>query len=539
MLDGEPATVVDNRFYAPTGDAAPALHEFSGVLTTSPVSLQGSTFGEMPGFSVRFYTVDGALVPADRGIISSPGLLVPELILSPGRTWSEPGDGGLSRASFPFTLTAKTYNGAHNGVATFVYDAERVSAVYFQVTQETDEPNRIDLWGRADAGYAPGEYADLPARRAAWRQELQARIPSRPWDELEAALGTGALAPFFRDLDAADISGGGIVADGVLYYLPARTRHGDYPYPLEMRHGSFSLTKSMLAASALARLAEKYSPAVFDLRIADYVTVTASHNGWDEVTFGDLLSMTTGIGDNAPSPGDSETFADENDQSSLKWQAFFASPGAAGKLAAAFAYDDYPWGPGQIVRYNSTQYFVLAVALDNLIRSVEGPGASLLGLLQDEVLAPLGLQDVPLLTTYENDGTPGIPVLAFGLYLTVGETARILELLQAEGRWAGEQILHRDSLRRMLRRAPAADFPTSITARLEGETAPVRYLHAYYAFDLPLGGGCSVRVPYMEGFGGNNVVLLPNGVSAFRYADSGVFDPGALAVVASRVRPGC
>jgi hypothetical protein len=32
---------------------------------------------------------------------------------------------------------------------------------------------------------------------------------------------------------------------------------------------------------------------VFELKITDYVKVTAEHDGWDEVTFGDALNMAT------------------------------------------------------------------------------------------------------------------------------------------------------------------------------------------------------------------------------------------------------
>ena len=56
----------------------------------------------------------------------------------------------------------------------------------------------------------------------------------------------------------------------------------------------FSVTKSLGAAVALLRLAQKYGDEVFDLKIKDYVPVTAGHDGWERVTFGDALNMATG-----------------------------------------------------------------------------------------------------------------------------------------------------------------------------------------------------------------------------------------------------
>ncbi len=539
MLAAEAARLVSNATYAPIVGASAAIHDFNGTLTAQKTSLMGSTFGDMPGFAVEFITVDDALVPMERGIISSSGLLEGELILSAGRIWSEAGDGGMSRAAFPFAITGKLYSGTHNGLATFVFDDSRVSPVYFQMTQETDPLNQVDLWGRMNAAYAPEVFTDLAAREQAWREHIANRIAVRPWSDLENEVGAAALDVFTRGLDDPDISGGGILVDDALYFLPAHTRQGNYPYALEMRHGVFSVTKSMLAAVAMFRLAEKYDPSVFDLFVSDYTNVTASHVGWNGVTFGHLLSMAAGIGDNFPDQSVQATFADENDPASAKWQSFFSSPDKSGKLDAAFSYNNYPWGPGQVVRYNTTHSFVLSAAVDGFLKSVEGPDAGIVGLLQDEVFLPLGLKDFAVLKTFEDNGSMGLPIFAFGIYPNAYESARILQLLQNDGVYDGKQILHRDSLHRALRRIPVSDFETSISISTDSNSLPVRYLYSYYSFDMQTEDGCNITPTYMEGFGGNNVVLMPNGVAAFRYSDSGLFDPGALALAASRVRPNC
>ena len=43
----------------------------------------------------------------------------------------------------------------------------------------------------------------------------------------------------------------------------------------------------------------------------------------------------------------------------------------------------------------------------------------------------------------------------------------------------------------------------------------------------------------MDGYGGNFVLLLPNGMTAFRFADAGNYDVEALSDVAAQVRPWC
>jgi hypothetical protein len=56
--------------------------------------------------------------------------------------------------------------------------------------------------------------------------------------------------------------------------------------------------------------------------------------------------------------------------------------------------------------------------------------------------------------------------------------------------------------------------------------------------------GCRVRIPAMSGGGGTYVIIMPNGISAFRFADGRYNDPGTwdssgLRKVADYIRPFC
>ena len=48
-----------------------------------------------------------------------------------------------------------------------------------------------------------------------------------------------------------------------------------------------------------------------------------------------------------------------------------------------------------------------------------------------------------------------------------------------------------------------------------------------------------VHVPYMWGYGGNFVVLLPHGVSAFRFADGNTHDLETMILAGEAIRPFC
>ena len=196
-------------------------------------------------------------MPVVRDILQPPGTL----ILSPGQVWSEPGDEGMSRAAFPFVVINQYNNGTHNGLATFLYDDTRVSALRFQVVQETAAWAKYDGWGQAPMTYTPGPIADEEALRAQFAAELQQQTPIRPWSALPVSSGAPWLEGFDGDTAPEDVSASGLIVDGVIYLRGCETRYGPYPYCRHMRHGVFSVTKSLGAAVALLRLAQTYGDA--------------------------------------------------------------------------------------------------------------------------------------------------------------------------------------------------------------------------------------------------------------------------------------
>ena len=92
------------------------------------------------------------------------------------------------------------------------------------------------------------------------------------------------------------------------------------------------------------------------------------------------------------------------------------------KLALAFSYDKYPWGPGEVLRYSSVNTFVLAVAMDSFLKRQAGPEAHLWEMVVAEVFQPIGIFHLPARHTQEADGSRGIPPLGYGLYPTIADT---------------------------------------------------------------------------------------------------------------------
>ena len=138
-------------------------------------------------------------------------------------------------------------NETRHGLATFLYDDTRVSALRFQVVQENVPwRDKYDGWGQAPMTYAPGPIAHEEALRAQFAAELQQQIADPAVvGAAGCRLGAPVLAGFDGDTAPDDLKVSGVIVDGVLYLRGCETRAGPYPYCREMRHGVFSVTKSL------------------------------------------------------------------------------------------------------------------------------------------------------------------------------------------------------------------------------------------------------------------------------------------------------
>jgi CubicO group peptidase (beta-lactamase class C family) len=515
---------IDNRYFMPVGESAPAFHAFQGTLTVPQMVMEKSTsrynaYRYFPGFSVDFFTYEGYLAPATRTLIVSPGNW--SLILSPGKVWSEPGDNGMSRASFPFTLGSPpdrlTAGGeAHNGVATFLFDDTHVSSFRFQITQETAPDGDIfDMWGQYPMEYIPGPIENQETLAAEFAEELARQMPIHPWVELQSRYDPDILASFTAGLPPEETSAAGVVIDGVIYLQPSLTRYGEYPYPRYMHHGAMSISKSIGAGIAMLWLAQKYGEDVFELKIVDYLDVSAKHDGWNEVTFGDVLNMASGVGDNAPYRRPFDPYANEMGSN---YRGFVLADSTAEKLPFAFASDNYPWGPGEILRYTSAQTFVLSAAMDAFLKSKEGPDAHLWEMLSAEVFRPIGVYHMTIIHVPNGFDNPGIPLMASGLRVTVDDVGKIVTLLQNGGQHNGKQLLSAAKLAEALyRTGQVIGLPSGKTFAY-GDQA---YHMSFWSIAHRTRDGRYFQVPFMSGAGGNTIFIAPNGVSTFVFTDFG------------------
>jgi len=533
---------VINDYFMPFGNAEPALHEFSGSLTIAPSKMSyrpiraSQNSISFPELKLHFITYQDHLVPIERNKLLKNDKSTWYIVLAPGRIWSETGDKGYSRASFPFTLVDYKLSQTHNGLATFLFDDKHVSALRFQIVQESAPNEKFDAWGQTEMKYVPSPLSDRDTLIQQFATELAKQTPIHSWAELEKTYDPAILDSLDGIRIQENVTLSGLIIDDIVYARPCRTRYGDYPYCNQMRQGFYSISKSFGAMLSMLRLAQKFGDSIFDLKIKDYVDIDCNHQGWDDVTFGDALNMATGIGDIEPRRV--THYVDED--SAVIMKIFLAAKSTKEKLKLIATIGNYPWGPGEVFRYRSIDAFVLAVAMDQFVKSQEGPNVNLWDIITREVFQPIGITHLPVLHTTEPDGKPGVPKLGLGMLPNLDDLVKLVDLIQEGGRHEGVQILNATKLDEAFNLDRLHGLPTGWLFD-DGE---VNYHMSLWQHPYKAQNGCFVRIPAMSGYGGTYVIFMPNNITAFRFADGldndpATYDSSGLRKVADYIRPLC
>jgi CubicO group peptidase (beta-lactamase class C family) len=523
-----PAPVANAAFVpgAGSGVAPP----FAGTLSIGPAPMQmqpplqqpiilGRDARIFPGVRLAFFTLGDVLVPIERGemVRESAAGATPSywrVIPQFGKVWHESADGAWSRAAFPIMLVNDTENHAHQGLATFLYRPGEVTGLMLQFVQQTAPYLTMHLlvaWGYAPAKLSAGDPRRLVSQREQAKIELADRMPSRPWAQLLQSVPSGTLDKFGGPLYPKWRVAVALVRAGTLYYQDSLTPYGPYPYPLEMRFGVRSETKSVIAPLALLRLAQVYGPWVLTLKIGDYVP--GLDPKWRRIRFIDAANMATGFG----GTGSLRTHPNDIFDGYLggNYDAWYTAPSLEQKIRQINAnLRPYPWEPGTVMRYRDQDYFLLGAALDSFLKRLRGPQADLWNMVQTEVLEPIGIHHAPAVRTQERGSREGVVWCNAGYYPTLEDLARIALLYQALGEHAGVQILNRQLTAGLLagRNALVKRGDGSLGADYQPaqETEEARYLMGFHFIRYTGANGKIYYLPSMHGSGENELIIYPN-----------------------------
>lgn len=550
--------VIANTAFTPGSDAASEHAPFLGTLRLTETemtaqlaefplrSVMGRDPKRFPGVAISFFTYKGDLVPFRQDVIryasNNQGHSYWDIIVQPGRVWSEPEDGGWSRAGFPFALMNSIEGETHNGVATFLYRTGQVSNLRFQIVQQTAPYYIKDYFiagGLVPATFASAKTDQLGAIQRAYEVQRSEAVPIAAWDELAAKVGSVKLVNFDGTMRKEDIVLSGLDYQGTFYLKGCASAGGPLPWCDRARFGVWSATKVLANETALLRLAEKYGPSVFDMKIVDYVPEAARHSAWRDVRFEDAINMATGIGNGSTKRRPNDSIDGYLDASYSKW---YEAHSAQEKVTALIEDGGaYPWGPGQVTRYRDQDMFILGVALDHFLKSKEGPSADIWSMLEREVFAPIGIHQAPTNRTIEKDGSAGHPLMAYGYYPTISDMVLIARLYQNGGKHGGRQILFAPRIRELLAGPNQRGFPTGEQLP-DGETT---YSNAFWVTSYAAPQDCRLFYPRMIGWGGNIVALLPGGLTGIRLAksretaDNSEVDTSGMAKVADSLSKFC
>jgi len=514
--------------FAPPTQPAPTKNRFEGRLVFAPVTAQvkslrddGGDFKDsdspahrMPAFDFAFVQSGNALIPVRRGAI--PGVSPQwEYILEPGRVWDASDDNGYTRASLPFTLEERNANCMHNGVLTFLFKSDgAVSNVVFQIGSETCLYSKFDMWGETPARYLPGAIPNAAQIAAAYASEIAHRLPTKPIAALAADYPGIDPAQFGSpaEIDPADMTAYGVVVKGVNYVGGCDTRFGAYPYCAEMDLPSYSLAKTIFAAEAAMRLSLLY-PGAMQRKIADYVPECAKTGTWGDVTFQNALDMATGHYLSA---------ADQADEDAPDIAPFFIADTHAGRIA--FACDRYPrqTAPGTRWVYHTADIYTLGAALRAFYRGKAGADAPFVkDVLTDPIWHKLHLNPAIDAVRRSYDSVAE-PFAGWGLTLHSDDIAKLADFLSVDaGMLDGKQILDPKMLAAALQRDPS-------DPGLRASNDDIRYHDGVWAW-----------IPFMSGYGGIAVAMMPDGIAYYYVSDGGKFAWARAAAEADKINPFC
>lgn len=547
LMSGTYPATINMSAYAPDTGASSPTNTFQGTLTLSGTvstslvtrnnayvsAAQWSTAQTLPAdFNFKFVQSGGALIPEKRGAnASSHGWW--EFIVEPGQVWNEASDNGYSRAAIPFALVQKNANCTHNGVMTFLFrDDGSMSKVAFQITSETCNYLKFDMWAMLSTrSYAPATVANAATLISSYTTEVANRLPVYPISQLATDYtrtdGTAVVPANFAIGGAAHRTVYGLVIDGKNYRSACSTRNGDYPYCDVLVLPSYSTAKTIVGATALMRLEQLY-PNTRTTILRNYVS-QCQNSIWSTETFENAIDMTT---------GNYVSAAYMTDEGGTAMANFFNATTHAARINVVCNSFPQKVTPDTTWVYHSSDTYALGAAMNTYLKAQPGRSTQDIytQILYNDLWAPLNLSGDMAYTRRTYD-TTAQPFTAYGLFYHHDDIARIATFLNdADGILGGAQVLNKAMLDAALQRTPADPGKT-----LPAPYTYLRYNNGLWASNVGPSLGCAGAkyLPFMSGFGGISVLLIPNHTVYYSFMDDGTTDWTTAAVESNRIRNYC
>ena len=538
----DPGSRVDISAYAVPADAAQPSNAFEGRLTLNGEASGGdfdeikdtfrytgnadTTRKHLPEFDFDFVQTGTHIVPTMRGTLaaSHPEW---EYILEPGRVWQENGDQGYSRVALPFSLHQKNANCMHNGLMSFLFkDDGSVSRVAYQVSSETCLYFKFDMWGLLDATYTPNTIPGADDFRADYQNEVNGRMPSKPIADLATDYPGADPSQFgsAAETDPDHMTLFGLVIDGTNYVGGCGTRWGSHPYCESINVPSYSTAKTIFAGMALMRMEHKH-PGFMSHVVADHVPDCASDGNWTDVNYGHVIDMGTGNYQSALYMSD-EGASHTND--------LFLPEDHASKISYSCTQYNRKATPGTQWVYHTSDTYILGTAMNADLKAIEGSSKDIFDdIIVNEMWRPLGISPTAQVSRRTYDSVAQ-PFSGWGLVLLRDDVAKIGQFLNVDdGTIGGQTVVD----------------PTEFNAAMQRDAGDrgldplnnYKYNNGFWAHEISSNLGCSgdLWVPFMSGYGGISVLMLPNDTVYYYFSDDDTYLWMDAAVESHQIRPAC
>lgn len=521
LADAAPAAPLDGAAFVAAEDADDPLHTLEGVLTITPGAgertvhyaeywlTESDQQAPLPVIEAELVQCGRDLLPTVRGRQVTDDAYW-DILLSPGRIWSNPHDEGRSRVALPLALSLKSVNCVFNGMLTFLYDGTEASQVRWQLTQETCHLMKLDAWGQGTATVTPGVGAAAAAARADFLVERAARPEVRDFAQLALDHPAVDLAALDEGLSLPDLSARGLLVDDVLYLDTCRTRYGDHPFCEDLILPSFSLAKTAYTSLGLAAMAQEFDTDPYGRTLSELLGTDGT---WGAVTLENLVDMSTGhyLYDN---------------QFDLEIPGFYTSLDLAGRLDATFSLSQRS-APGERVVYLTPNSQVAAAAMDAHLVEVGADETDSFAYVVERVLRPAGVtpDSFQSLRTWEGEGqNNGTGFGGYGMWFTPHGITALGAFVQR----GGDGLLHPERLAETL--FETDDYGAQMNYY------SYRYNNGMWGYPI---SGCDELAPILFGISGITVILAPNGLLYFAFTDSQSYPVSSVLTQLDAIRPLC
>ena len=469
-----------------------------------------NVLSSFPGTSVNLTLTENLAIPENRSVIRTAHHFW-DIQIGVGKSWIV--TESITRISLPFTFIEKNANCVHNGVLIFDLQENKISKGHFQIGGETCLYFKYDLIGEINIEFENVEYNAISVSE--YRSWKENQFP------IKSITSLGDFSKSFgaeKEVKSMFMSVYGYF-DGENHYRGGcSTRWGRYPHCSQMLLPSYSLAKSVYASLALDLLEKEY-PGIRKAKIIDYVPECSSKK-WKGVTFEHALDSAVGHYRNDKHP---------LDEALISERGFFTSLTHSEKIKLACGLFSKKDKPGKKFVYHSTDIYILGSALNSYIKSSNSLSADIYEDIMKPIWSDLNLSHA-LNESQRTADAINQTFTAWGLFFLSTDIVSIGNYLRKIAEENPESLMN--SSLQLNKKDRGLDAFSGIKF----------YNNGFWARKLPgFQVGCKedIFIPYMEGYGGIVVALMPNGHLYYFFSDGDQFSWSKAARASSKIKSFC